>query len=183
MSASAACQLVTLSLHAALPISLAHTRELVGQPWSFEELRGLVQAIEKSRCVEALALWRERWAAELEDQGIFARLEAVLPDFQEARSEEHTSGLQSPCKLVCRLRLPASSSLFPYTPLFRSRWRIRVSSSVSRGRSRSCAAWCRRLKNPGASKRWPCGASAGLPNWRTKEISPGWQRCCPIFRR
>src|ERR687897_151513 len=54
-----------------------------------------------------------------------------------ARSEEHTSELQSPCNLVCRLllekktascvyffflmiRRPPRSTLFPYTTLFRS---------------------------------------------------------------
>src|ERR1039457_5191286 len=41
------------------------------------------------------------------------------------RSEEHTSELQSPCNLVCRLfflmiRRPPRSTLFPYTMLFRS---------------------------------------------------------------
>src|SRR5207248_1846767 len=42
------------------------------------------------------------------------------------RSEEHTSELQSPYDLVCRLLLeirllPPCSTLFPYTTLFRSR--------------------------------------------------------------
>src|SRR5262245_59731695 len=36
------------------------------------------------------------------------------------RSEEHTSELQSLRHLVCRLLLPAPSTLFPYTTLFRS---------------------------------------------------------------
>src|SRR5690348_15513434 len=38
------------------------------------------------------------------------------------RSEEHTSELQSPVQLVCRLllRRPPTSTLFPYTTLFRS---------------------------------------------------------------
>src|SRR3990172_7121584 len=41
------------------------------------------------------------------------------------RSEEHTSELQSPLHLVCRLlllmiRRPPTSTLFPYTTLFRS---------------------------------------------------------------
>src|ERR1039457_3456348 len=45
----------------------------------------------------------------------------------EDRSEEHTSELQSPCKLVCRLfflmtRQPPRSTLFPYTTVFRSHW-------------------------------------------------------------
>src|SRR5207248_2180249 len=51
----------------------------------------------------------------------------VNPDFVKlaesfgvgARSEEHTSELQSPYDLVCRL-LPPRSTLFPYTTLFRS---------------------------------------------------------------
>src|SRR5437879_584253 len=39
----------------------------------------------------------------------------------EERSEEHTSELQSPMYLVCRLLPPhARSTLFPYTTLFRS---------------------------------------------------------------
>src|SRR5688500_13234755 len=41
------------------------------------------------------------------------------------RSEEHTSELQSPCNLVCRLLLELArhlrSTLFPYTTLFRSK--------------------------------------------------------------
>src|SRR5688500_16450598 len=36
------------------------------------------------------------------------------------RSEEHTSELQSPCNLVCRLLPPTPPRLFPYTTLFRS---------------------------------------------------------------
>src|SRR5690348_5642900 len=36
----------------------------------------------------------------------------------DVRSEEHTSELQSPVHLVCRL--PPLSTLFPYTTLFRS---------------------------------------------------------------
>src|SRR5688500_7535706 len=43
-----------------------------------------------------------------------------------SRSEEHTSELQSPCNLVCRLLRPLRSTLFPYTTLFRSWERLRV---------------------------------------------------------
>src|SRR5688500_1858968 len=41
-----------------------------------------------------------------------------------ARSEEHTSELQSPCNLVCRLLRPPRPPLFPYTTLFRSPWQL-----------------------------------------------------------
>src|SRR5690348_1262801 len=45
------------------------------------------------------------------------------PAYHHSRSEEHTSELQSPVHLVCRLLLvrpPPISTLFPYTTLFRS---------------------------------------------------------------
>src|SRR5205823_6392740 len=46
----------------------------------------------------------------------------MLPLFSLARSEEHTSELQSLAYLVCRLllRRPPDSTFFPYTTLFRS---------------------------------------------------------------
>src|SRR5437879_4401819 len=49
------------------------------------------------------------------------------------RSEEHTSELQSPMYLVCRLLLPLPpySTLFPYTTLFRSFTRSMRSSRFS----------------------------------------------------
>src|SRR5207248_2434676 len=48
---------------------------------------------------------------------------AIPRDFEgilTARSEEHTSELQSPYDLVCRLLPPPRYTLFPYTTLFRS---------------------------------------------------------------
>src|SRR2546426_8418396 len=43
----------------------------------------------------------------LYDLGIFNRVDLAVqnPDGDESRSEEHTSELQSPCNLVCRLLL------------------------------------------------------------------------------
>src|ERR1039458_9973755 len=43
------------------------------------------------------------------------------PADRQWRSEEHTSELQSLRHRVCRL--PPRSALFPYTTLFRSRWK------------------------------------------------------------
>src|SRR5256885_100541 len=81
--------------------------------------------------------------------GDWAHLEASSHARDEGlgdrRSEEHTSELQSPCNLVCRLllekkkqrrtsffsffflmiRRPPRSTLFPYTTLFRSRGVLR----------------------------------------------------------
>src|SRR3977135_3573345 len=55
-----------------------------------------------------------------------ARTAARRPSGKAARSEEHTSELQSRYNLGCRLlllmiRRPPRSTLFPYTTLFRSR--------------------------------------------------------------
>src|SRR5688500_3614405 len=49
----------------------------------------------------------------------YHRTEGAQQHARAERSEEHTSELQSPCKLVCRL--PPGCPLFPYTTLFRSR--------------------------------------------------------------
>src|SRR5688500_2375388 len=50
------------------------------------------------------------------------------------RSEEHTSELQSPCNLVCRLlpTRPPRRAPFPYTTLFRSAGRCSSTSSTLR---------------------------------------------------
>src|ERR1022692_2522275 len=61
-----------------------------------------------------------------------------IGDLPLDRSEEHTSELQSPCNLVCRLfflmiRRPPRSTLFPYTTLFRSR--RRPSGALSKWRT------------------------------------------------
>src|SRR5262245_45866397 len=52
----------------------------------------------------------------------------------EARSEEHTSELQSLRHLVCRLLPPPRSTLFPYPTLFRSshRWNGRLDAAHPR---------------------------------------------------
>src|SRR5699024_7009322 len=50
---------------------------------------------------------------------------------QLSRSEEHTSELQSRFDLVCRLQ--PSSTLFPYTTLFRSEGEVRIGSNVKIG--------------------------------------------------
>src|SRR5688500_6316473 len=57
------------------------------------------------------------------------------PGLLDARSEEHTSELQSPCKLVCRLLppRPASPPRFPYTPLFRSLFAVLVGLGIAAG--------------------------------------------------
>src|SRR5438105_1064922 len=48
-----------------------------------------------------------------------------------ARSEEHTSELQSRVEVVCRLRPPLSSTLFPYTTLFRSSRPVQLIGNIS----------------------------------------------------
>src|SRR5688500_14383286 len=109
------------------------------------------------------------------------------------RSEEHTSELQSPCNLVCRLLLekkkdsanpsacfvgvvhvvrsvsrffpPPGSTLFPYTTLFRS---PRGAAAATRG---ARARWPETAPNAGccrrsAAGRPPARAAAGSGNGR-----------------
>src|SRR5688500_19749194 len=76
----------SLSLHDALPISLEP-----GAPLDLAQARN---AVELARIAGA-----DRFASDT-----FAKAASLLAE-AEARSEEHTSELQSPCNLVCRLLL------------------------------------------------------------------------------
>src|SRR5256885_12452514 len=48
-----------------------------------------------------------------ETPSIQTQLEGILQQIQSQRSEEHTSELQSPCNLVCRLLLETKTSAMP----------------------------------------------------------------------
>src|SRR5256885_15210913 len=78
---TATTEIYTLSLHDALPISL------------FPQLTGERRAAQQAFNPSIAELYSKAWSAGL--------LREVLND----RSEEHTSELQSPCNLVCRLLL------------------------------------------------------------------------------
>src|SRR2546430_2754590 len=124
---TATTEICTLSLHDALPISLAALRD-ARDAWDTPQVRA-----EMDEC----QLWLEK-----------RRDRVSVADFEvrgDVRSEEHTSELQSQSNLVCRLllvtwplvrgtpevstglfsfflmiRRPPRSALFPYTTLFRS---------------------------------------------------------------
>src|SRR5688500_14017783 len=110
-----------LSLHDALPIfAHGHRPEQVGHLGQVEQGQGIV---------EGPGLPGDRGEARGRRQvGLDAGGELTLgeagrvPADQCLRSEEHTSELQSPCNLVCRLLLPSphTPTPFPYTTLFRS---------------------------------------------------------------
>src|SRR5437764_4635113 len=76
-----------LSLHDALPISLA------GVVREFDDVLLLVDAVTS---LAGSPVETDRWGG---------GLDFVLTGSQKARSEEHTSELQSPMYLVCRLLL------------------------------------------------------------------------------
>src|SRR2546426_9299082 len=83
---TATTEIYTLSLHAALPISRGRAAMAVSCPRAAENLPTSMYTSASS----------SRWK--------------MLPGFHrlelaEVRSEEHTSELQSPCNLVCRLLL------------------------------------------------------------------------------
>src|SRR5207244_7104286 len=96
-SASHTLDLYTLSLHDALPI-LGYDRALDSDqgagraPLSFQDYF--------SDGARAYAAFRPRYP-----DALFAFLAGAVPRHDLARSEEHTSELQSPDHLVCRLLL------------------------------------------------------------------------------
>src|SRR5256885_3309886 len=90
---TATTEIYTLSLHDALPICHHHVIVSgLGQP------RGEPRVATAARIVVLGSLALEA-RAEQEDVGV-------------ERSEEHTSELQSPCNLVCRLLLEKKRSIF-----------------------------------------------------------------------
>src|SRR5438552_1341961 len=123
MPSSATTEIYNLSLHDALPILVPKRQS---------------PAKRTRRCLKPLACSSEQ----------FGNFGATLPTYQDKkclqyactiatrrrrpdhslkrgqyRSEEHTSELQSPDHLVCRLLPPLRSIIFPYTTLFRSWFR------------------------------------------------------------
>src|SRR5438876_398135 len=137
-SASATTEIYTLSLHDALPISTTITvtgsgftsnsvvlLDGVSLPTTFVSGSSLRADVNVATAGAALA---EVWTPG-----------AGISNGASIRSEEHTSELQSPVHLVCRLLLPRPprSTLFPYTTLFRSRQPSPLPAVVSR-RTLSC---------------------------------------------
>src|SRR5688500_19741006 len=86
----------TLSLHDALPIFEA---ELIGE----HDLIEIAAVGLRERAVGRVQRHHEE--PELHQRGPTGVLKSVMSSPLEARSEEHTSELQSPCNLVCRLLL------------------------------------------------------------------------------
>src|SRR5256885_11509278 len=86
---TATTEIYTLSLHDALPISL-----LIRRNRTTSALRRFEKIVEESPTIDTL---QERHGRKL---GAFLREKVEV-----VRSEEHTSELQSPCNLVCRLLL------------------------------------------------------------------------------
>src|SRR5687768_3905856 len=115
-----ASELYTLSLHDALPILIHFSTDCV-----FSGRKGGYTEEDPS---DALDLYgRSKFLGETAGEGaltirssVIGRELATASGLVEWRSEEHTSELQSRLHLVWRIRWPPSSTLFPYTTLFRS---------------------------------------------------------------
>src|SRR5206468_2019338 len=125
------------------------------EPESSEDVR---QRAPSAFRTQERAVTAEDYAAVVERRDDIQQAAAT---FRWTRSEEHTSELQSRSDLVCRLLLeistqPASSNLFPYTTLFRSRERLQPTAGQRRSRAREqrgCPpASAERLSNPGARR-------------------------------
>src|SRR5437867_3729510 len=120
MPSSATSDIYSLSLHDALPICVL-----------VEVRRGTDVEVELPRAGRSPGSRARRHGVRLvlpdpgkrEVQRADERVRrrgAVVHLQHDDRSEEHTSELQSPYDLVCRLLRPPISTLFPYTTLFRS---------------------------------------------------------------
>src|SRR5437762_2774178 len=156
-SASATIAIYTLSLHDALPISGAEgfrVRVPRGHPQVAPHFGQFL--LRDAKQVDALA------AGDLHHRHLVAlghlRDALQLGRRGDSRSEEHTSELQSPMYLVCRLllRRPSRSTLFPYTTLFRSQVRKAFVYACPEGIPRSRhTSGSFSLEMPSRSMRWP----------------------------
>src|SRR5437762_116578 len=120
-SASSSSASSPLSLHDALPIFIRAAGDDLAQendllvPFAHSDVKVADAAAVLGEFGQLVVVRREQRA----------RFDFVVQKFGHApsdRSEEHTSELQSPMYLVCRLLLPRPlrPPLFPYTTLFRS---------------------------------------------------------------
>src|SRR5688500_7811837 len=120
MPSSATTDLYPLALHDALPIFLRPVGRGIGAGMAAEAI-GV--EVEETRAAAVTDVADELAGGKVDSEHVVPV--DLLCDQPEAagagrRSEEHTSELQSPCNLVCRLLPPPTSTLLPYTTLFRS---------------------------------------------------------------
>src|SRR5437879_6286794 len=120
MPSSATPYVSPLSLHDALPISVRPALHLAYAEQVLDLVRrGLAQPVHHRDGRAEPQPVRELHDLEPAIRtGLLTR--DLIAHALHERSEEHTSELQSPMYLVCRLLLPPTSPLFPYTTLFRS---------------------------------------------------------------
>src|SRR5688572_6429964 len=120
MPSSATTALYTLSLHDALPICAGSCATDTRPPACRNRRRGLPAALSSRRAPVAASAPACRSSRVRENRGCTPRHPRRGRKYDNIRSEEHTSELQSQSNLVCRLLRPPRSTLFPYTTLFRS---------------------------------------------------------------
>src|SRR5256885_1485942 len=184
---TATTEIYTLSLHDALPISEAQRAGRRPRRAGQGAQAGGQGGADRAR----LAV-----GAELNDLAGEAGVDAG----QGVRSEEHTSELQSPCNLVCRLllekqtehsrscraltvytsffflmiRRPPRSTLFPYTTLFRSPKRSgRAAAHAGQGRAPRPAA---RVAQTAPGSPW-------VPSSTTSPAKRAWTRARALDRK
>src|SRR2546426_2621689 len=98
---TATTEIYTLSLHDALPISLTSSSRRRWFPGSAH--RSSSPRRWSTACVRAQSSWT---------------LRPSRAETAPSRSEEHTSELQSPCNLVCRLLLEKKKKSYHIFPLY-----------------------------------------------------------------
>src|SRR5437773_95519 len=134
MPSSATPDIYPLSLHDALPISIdLDVLVRIGKialVWTHPVADHSRAYHIGDEFVAAAIPGKEHWTG----TSATIDLEDLVPLVCGKRSEEHTSELQSHHDLVCRLLLPPTSTLFPYTTLFRSPSILMYSSGSGRSR-------------------------------------------------
>src|SRR5947208_2666185 len=120
MPSSQTTAIFTLSLHDALPICRFFSEGGFPRMKAVTPLAVAALAVSLGIVAAARAAGDGKVATVGEHAITRAQLEEHVRAKLIERSEEHTSELQSPDHLVCRLLRPPLSSLFPYTTLFRS---------------------------------------------------------------
>src|SRR5437867_1267254 len=171
-SASPTPDTYTLSLHDALPICVRLLGTTYGNAYfTLNYLFKRSDAASSESNPIQLANPALPGTGAIQPQLLARAINAILtPDL---RSEEHTSELQSPYDLVCRLLLhpPPTPTLFPYTTLFRSAF---ASSARPTGTptslsttSSSAATRLRRSRTPFSlpTRRSPERARSSLSSW------------------
>src|SRR5690554_6441176 len=120
MPSSSTTDIYSLSLHDALPISSTIFFPFANRLFALEIFASKSFSLIRIPKSFYFSFRFSKFSNSGLNSRILTSVSFCLTSNSSDRSEEHTSELQSRPHLVCRLRPPPISTLFPYTTLFRS---------------------------------------------------------------